>query len=74
MIRGAVPILESSPEQANWCPQQQQLAQFSSGHLEEVQVASTDLDTMKRSNPNAAVITTVPTYGRNLYFKLGDPS
>jgi peptide/nickel transport system substrate-binding protein len=53
--------------------QSQQLAQFSSGHLDEVQVPSNDLDTMKKTNPNAAVITTVPTYGGNIYLQLGDP-
>jgi peptide/nickel transport system substrate-binding protein len=52
----------------------QQLAQFSSGHLDELAVGSNNLDTMTHNNPNARVIKIPPSSGANLYFQLGDPS
>jgi peptide/nickel transport system substrate-binding protein len=52
----------------------QQLAQFSAGHLDEVQVPANELETLRRSNPKATTVKTVPNSGANLYFQLGDAS
>ena len=52
----------------------QLLAQFSTGHLDEVPFGPNDLDTMKRQNPRAALIRTLPTSIGTGFFPLGDPS
>jgi len=52
----------------------QQLAQFSSGHLDEVQIPSNDVETMQRDNPKAMLLKSPPSSGANLYFQLGDPA
>jgi peptide/nickel transport system substrate-binding protein len=52
----------------------QQLAQFSTGHLDELQVMSNDLETATANNKSATVIK-LPTQGNpNIYFQLGDPA
>jgi len=52
----------------------QQLAQFSTGHLDELQVMSTDLETSTANNKSASVVK-LPTQGNpNIYFQLGDPA
>ena len=50
----------------------QQLAQFGSGHLDEVLVGGNDLDTVQRNNPKATVMTVVPTASDTIYLPLGD--
>jgi ABC-type transport system substrate-binding protein len=52
----------------------QLLAQFTGGHLDEINVTSKDLDTMKRQNPQALVRPVSPTAGKNIYLQLGDPA
>lgn len=52
----------------------QQLAQFSSGHLHELQITSRDIETFRSSNPKATLFK-LPTQGNpNAYFQLGDPA
>ena len=53
----------------------QQLAQFSAGHLDEVNLGTNDLDAMQRSNPKATLIKGQPTGAQMglVYFPLGDP-
>ena len=52
----------------------QQQAQFTSGNLDEIWLAASDLDSMKRSNPKAKVFTLQPYVGGTVYPSLGDPS
>ncbi len=52
----------------------QQLAQFTAGHLHEVAVATKDLPAMRQQNPKATVVTISPTAGRNIFLQLGDPT
>jgi peptide/nickel transport system substrate-binding protein len=50
------------------------LAQFTGGHLDTLQVLPTDLPTMKRDNPKAAIITSLPSSTNMVFFQLGDPN
>ena len=54
----------------------QQLAQFTSGHLDEVVVLdASNLATMKTNNPKALVLPIFPyNGGNNVYLPLGDPT
>lgn len=54
----------------------QQLAQFSAGHLDEVNLGANDLDTMQRNNPKATLIkSSSPAQETgSVSFPLGDPS
>jgi peptide/nickel transport system substrate-binding protein len=52
----------------------QQLAQFSSGSLDEYMPAINDLDTAKQRNPKATVIKADNGSPYPLYFQLGDPA
>jgi peptide/nickel transport system substrate-binding protein len=54
--------------------QAQRLAQFQSSHLDISSALPNDLETVKRSNPNAAVVNSLPTSGIMIYFQMGDPS
>jgi peptide/nickel transport system substrate-binding protein len=52
----------------------QQIAQFSTGHLDELIVMSNDIEAVKNANKNANVLK-LPTQGNpNAYFQLGDPA
>jgi peptide/nickel transport system substrate-binding protein len=52
----------------------QQMAQFSSGHLDEVSVGGNDLGTMKQNNPKATVLTIVPALAGSIYMQVSDPT
>lgn len=52
----------------------QQLAQFTAGHLDEAAVTTNNLPTMKQQNPKATVVAISPTAGKNIYVQLGDPT
>lgn len=50
-------------------------AQFTGGHLDISSAATTnDVPAMKRDNPKAQVLRTLPTGGREVFFQLGDPA
>jgi peptide/nickel transport system substrate-binding protein len=52
----------------------QQVAQFSTGHLDELIVMSNDIDAVKAANRNVTILK-LPTQGNpNAYFQLGDPA
>jgi peptide/nickel transport system substrate-binding protein len=53
---------------------QTELAQFNSGHLDEVQFGSHDLETMKKANPQATLLQQPPGSVGTAYFPLGDSS
>jgi peptide/nickel transport system substrate-binding protein len=52
----------------------QQLAQFSSGNLDELAVAMNDLDTLRRQAPKASVFRVDYAQPNGLFFQMGDPS
>ncbi len=52
----------------------QQLAQFSSGNLDELAVAQNDLDTLRQRNPKATVMRVEYAQPNGLFFQMGDPS
>ncbi len=52
----------------------QQMAQFTTAHLDEVSVGGNDLDTMKQQNPKATVLTNQPSASDTVYVQLGDSS
>jgi peptide/nickel transport system substrate-binding protein len=52
----------------------QRLAQFESGHLDISGVLPNDMETVKRSNPKAAIVDSLPASGIMVYLQLGDPN
>lgn len=50
----------------------QQLAQFTAGNLDEVQPAFSDLETVKRQNPRAVLLSGPVLQANPIYFQLGD--
>jgi len=52
----------------------QQIAQFSSGHIDELSVGANDLPAVKQKNPKAMVLTIVPSIAGAVYFQLGSPA
>lgn len=52
----------------------QQLAQFTSGNLDEASAGINDLDTTKRTNPKASVLSISANNPNPIYMQLGDPA
>ena len=52
----------------------QQLAQFSTGHLDFLLVVENDIETARKSNPKATVLTGTSGGNIAMYFQLGDPA
>jgi peptide/nickel transport system substrate-binding protein len=48
------------------------LAQFTGGHVDAVQVLPSDLPTIRRDNPKAALISSLPSSTNMCFFQLGD--